>query len=433
MNSQAHIFMAESGTNAARDFLLRALRSPELPRKFLSRAQRLYQKVASFDAILKGASEKARATLGVKSASEKFESPTQILGWALAGLENAFSELKLGAKKDPSQAPLMREAQRLQQEAKSLYSDVLEYVESLHPLDWAGEVYEDLTKNLPSLTSFRRPALVASRKVAGWWETEAGNLIGDSPSDFMGDAVEEIRETYREHIGREPTMEELRGTLDFVTGPARNCGELAESAKASPLRVARNKAKKDVGHGGLDEWFSGHGGGEGEARWGDWVAISPVKKKVKKELADGTVKEETVYPGDIVGPCGISEDPNWKALTNKGKDPLKCMPRQKAHDMPKEERAELALEKMRAEKKDRGEGKETTPTRTFEKESAMILAGENEPTNPKLWEKSKAKAKSRYDKWPSAYAVGHALKLYKEEGGGWRKTSRVQRGSERVR
>ncbi len=191
------------------------------------------------------------------------------------------------------------------------------------------------------------------------------------------------------------------------------------------MKISRGKVKKDVGHGGLDEWFSGHGQGkdksEGEARWGDWVAISPVKKKIKKELADGTMKKETVYPGDIVGPCGISEDPNWKDLTNKGKDPLKCMPRQKAYDMPKEERAELAREKMRAEKKDRGEGKSTTHTRTFEKESSMVLAGENEPTNPKLWEKAKNKAKSRYDKWPSAYAVGHALKIYKEEGGGWRK------------
>lgn len=181
------------------------------------------------------------------------------------------------------------------------------------------------------------------------------------------------------------------------------------------------EAKKDVGQGGLDEWFSGHGGDEGEATWGDWVSISPVKRKVEKELSDGTVKEETIQPGDIIGPCGISEDPNWDDLTNNGKDPLKCMPRQKAYDMPKSERAELAREKMRAEKKDRGEGKSTTDTRTFEKESAMVLAGENEPTNPKLWEKSKEEAKSRYDKWPSAYAVGHALKLYKEEGGGWRK------------
>jgi hypothetical protein len=51
----------------------------------------------------------------------------------------------------------------------------------------------------------------------------------------------------------------------------------------------------------------------------------------------------------------------------------------------------------------------------------MRVASKNQPTDPKLWEKAKAKAKSRYKIWPSAYAVGHALKVYKDEGGGWKK------------
>jgi len=184
--------------------------------------------------------------------------------------------------------------------------------------------------------------------------------------------------------------------------------------------VARGKAKKDVGHGGLDEWFSGHGDAKGEATWGDWVAVSPVKKKVERELADGTVKKKTVQPGDIVGPCGVSDDPEWEGVTRGGQDPLKCMPRQKAHDMPRKERAELAREKMRAERDDGDRGKGTTHTRTFDKEAA-VTAGDNEPTDPDLWEKSKDKARERYTKWPSAYAVGHALRIYKDEGGGWRK------------
>jgi len=201
---------------------------------------------------------------------------------------------------------------------------------------------------------------------------------------------------------------------------------LVEAVEAGerPMRTARNKSKKDVGHGGLDEWFSGHGEGKGkdkgEATWGDWVAISPVKKKVKQELADGTVKEKTVKPGDIVGPCGVSDDPNWKSVTRDGKDPLKCMPRQKAHDTPKSERAELAREKMKAERDEGNRGKKPTRTPTFDKKG-----GENEPTNPDLWEKSKDEAKERYTKWPSAYAVGHALKLYKEEGGKWKKEAAV--------
>lgn len=127
-----------------------------------------------------------------------------------------------------------------------------------------------------------------------------------------------------------------------------------------PLREANGKSKKDVGKGGLDEWFSGHGGDDGDARWGDWVAISPVEKT----LDSG----KKVKPGDIVGPCGISDDPDWEDYTNGGEDPLKCMPRNKAHDMPKKERAELAKKKQRAEKKDKGTGKSPTNTPTFKKD-----------------------------------------------------------------
>ena len=42
------------------------------------------------------------------------------------------------------------------------------------------------------------------------------------------------------------------------------------------------------------------------------------------------------------------------------------------------------------------------------------------PTKPDLWNEAKAWAKRKYDVWPSAYAVGAALKRYKEKGGGWR-------------
>lgn len=140
------------------------------------------------------------------------------------------------------------------------------------------------------------------------------------------------------------------------------------------LAKGRGKAKKDVGHGGLDEWFSGHGSGKskskGKATWGDWVSISPIKKKLKKP--DGKTKQ--INPGDIVGPCGISRKKEWKEFTNNGKDPLKCMPRQKAYDMPKSERADIAKGKMRAEKKDKNEGKKPTHTRTFKKKKKKASA-----------------------------------------------------------
>lgn len=115
-------------------------------------------------------------------------------------------------------------------------------------------------------------------------------------------------------------------------------------------------ARKDVGHGGLDEWFSGHGKDKGKAQWGDWVSISPVRK----QLQSGRVVE----PGDIVGQCGISDSPDWRQYTKGGQDPLKCMPRKKALAMSKEQRAALARGKARAE---RSSGNTGAPvmTRTF--------------------------------------------------------------------
>jgi len=134
---------------------------------------------------------------------------------------------------------------------------------------------------------------------------------------------------------------------------------------ASLYLSAKGKAKKDVGHGGLDEWFSGHGQGKGkspgEAQWGDWVAISPVKRTITRE--DGTKK--TYEPGDIIGPCGaLTDDPNWKDLTRGGKTPFKCMARPKAHDMAKGERAEKAREKMKVQE-EAPKGKKPVVTPTF--------------------------------------------------------------------
>lgn len=42
------------------------------------------------------------------------------------------------------------------------------------------------------------------------------------------------------------------------------------------------------------------------------------------------------------------------------------------------------------------------------------------PTNPSLWSRAKAMAKSKFDVYPSAYANAWAVKWYKKNGGGWR-------------
>ena len=53
-------------------------------------------------------------------------------------------------------------------------------------------------------------------------------------------------------------------------------------------------------------------------------------------------------------------------------------------------------------------------------ENNQLTEGNNKPTNPELWSRAKAAAKSKYKVYPSAYANGFASKWYKEHGGGWR-------------
>ena len=47
----------------------------------------------------------------------------------------------------------------------------------------------------------------------------------------------------------------------------------------------------------------------------------------------------------------------------------------------------------------------------------------NEPTNPELWSRAKALARSKFDVYPSAYANGWASKWYKGKGGSWKSVS----------
>ena len=53
-------------------------------------------------------------------------------------------------------------------------------------------------------------------------------------------------------------------------------------------------------------------------------------------------------------------------------------------------------------------------------QSEQYIDEGNQPTNPALWSKAKALARSKFDVYPSAYANGWAAKWYKSKGGGWK-------------
>jgi hypothetical protein len=65
------------------------------------------------------------------------------------------------------------------------------------------------------------------------------------------------------------------------------------------------------------------------------------------------------------------------------------------------------------------------------KENVELLDEKNKPTNPELWSRAVAQARSKFDVYPSAYANGWAAKWYKERGGGWRSVNEAEeRGTE---
>ena len=51
----------------------------------------------------------------------------------------------------------------------------------------------------------------------------------------------------------------------------------------------------------------------------------------------------------------------------------------------------------------------------------VLTLEKNVPKDVALWNACKTWAKSKYDVWPSAYAVGAAAKRYKSKGGKWKK------------
>jgi len=139
----------------------------------------------------------------------------------------------------------------------------------------------------------------------------------------------------------------------------------------------------------LRKWF-------GKGKKGDWVRV-------------GT-------DGEIKGQC--AREP--------GEGKPKCMPRDKAHSMSKKDRASAARRKRRADPNPDRPGTGNKPIMvSTDKKKKNEMNEKNVPTNPKLWAKFKAQAKSKFDVYPSAYANGWAAKQYKAAGGGW-KTESVQ-------
>ena len=166
-----------------------------------------------------------------------------------------------------------------------------------------------------------------------------------------------------------------------------------------------NEVYKDAG---LGDWFrKGGGGGKEKGGWDRFNAS-----------------------GDRIGKCGDAK---------KGDAYSACLSAEKAEQLGKKGRADFVKRKRAAQKKagDKAKGGESkkgqkpvmvkTGAKGLDKknESYMsfksFISEENVPNNPALWKKAIAKAKEKFDVYPSAYANAWASKWYKGEGGTWSK------------
>ena len=167
-----------------------------------------------------------------------------------------------------------------------------------------------------------------------------------------------------------------------------------------------NEVYKDSG---LGDWFGKGGGGGKES--GGWDRFNSA--------------------GERIGKCGDAK---------KGAAYSACLSAEKAKQLGKKGIADFVQRKRAAQKKagDKAKGGESkkgqkpvmvkTGAKGLDKKNESLMSfgkflreGENKPNNPALWKKAIAKAKAKFDVYPSAYANAWASKWYKGKGGTWSK------------
>ena len=85
------------------------------------------------------------------------------------------------------------------------------------------------------------------------------------------------------------------------------------------------------------------------------------------------------------------------------------------------EAEEPAVEEQPTEGEEVGEDDIELPEEEIEYTDELTEAKKKPvPTSPDKWSRAKAKARSKFDVYPSAYANAYAAKEYKKMGGGWR-------------
>ena len=174
----------------------------------------------------------------------------------------------------------------------------------------------------------------------------------------------------------------------YERGNAESMGEAKRKATVQGIATGEYENKKESAEPiveeavkSLKEWFKER-----------WVDISRPK------------------PGGGFEPCGRSD-------ASSGKYP-KCVPASRAARMTPEQIESAVRRKRRAESTETRDGKKPIYVSTDKEDMEKA----NVPTNPELYARVKAEAKTKFDVYPSAYANAWLVREYKKRGGTYRVT-----------
>jgi hypothetical protein len=162
-----------------------------------------------------------------------------------------------------------------------------------------------------------------------------------------------------------------------------------------------------------------------------WRTVVPGSRpeRIQKKSLDEWFKEKWV---DISRPKkGGGFEPCGRGDAKKGAYP-KCVPASKAASMTAAEIASAVRRKRKAESTQKRRGKKPIYVPTEKKNLDALGLNEKAaiPTNPELYARVKAKAKRKFDVYPSAYANAWLVREYKRRGGGYRSDETSQKSSQ---
>jgi len=281
-------------------------------------------------------------------------------------------------------------------------------------------------------------------------------------------------------IDKKKSQQKSKATAKFQKAFGESFIEYIEEKK---IKGIENKAKKTgVSYGilkqvydrGMAAWRTGHRPGIAQQQWAFarinsfltggktqkttdkdlWAKVPDgVKSGIKAKLKEEVYKDSGLGDWFGKGGGGGKESGGWDRFNTAGErigkcgDAKKgaaysaCLSAEKAKQLGKKGIADFVQRKRAAQKKagDKAKGGESkkgqkpvmvkTGAKGLDKKKNesyisfkdYITERENEPNNPALWKKAIAKAKAKFDVYPSAYANAWASKWYKSKGGTWSK------------